>query len=183
MMWLGRNSGASGDFQLTRLTQQSRKFFPERILTSAGADRSGRRDRRRQFVRLNPTAVAYPRAALRVPVAFLAREKSSDRCRKCVIAPPTESCRWPETPNSVRQTPLGRHDLCRRLSVNASGVGKHLNGIRASSSWRCAPFAPGLGPESSHISGGQYSPLPKFTISNLSHCPFLPPIVHLCRRP
>ncbi len=31
----------------------------------------------------------------------------SDRYRKCVTAPPTESRRWPEPPSSVRQLPLG----------------------------------------------------------------------------
>jgi hypothetical protein len=60
ILGLGRNSGASGDFQLTRsapslqdavLTtlssiRRSRRFFPERMLTLVGADRFSRRDGR-----------------------------------------------------------------------------------------------------------------------------------------
>jgi hypothetical protein len=60
ILWLGRNSGTSGDFQLTRsapslqdavLTtlssiRRSRRFFPERMLTLVGADRFSRRDGR-----------------------------------------------------------------------------------------------------------------------------------------
>jgi hypothetical protein len=40
---------------------------------------------------------------------------SSDRCRKRVIAPPTESLRWPEPPSSVGQIPLGKDVGCRSL--------------------------------------------------------------------
>ena len=58
---------------------------------------------------------AYPRAALRVPVASPVFRDSSDRCRKRVIAPPTESRRWPETPGSDGQTPLGSVYWCRPL--------------------------------------------------------------------
>jgi len=60
--------------------------------------------------------VAHPRAALQVPVAL-----RSDRCRKCVIAPPTESRRWPEMPGSVRQPPLG--GFCLRQPLRSNGVG------------------------------------------------------------
>jgi hypothetical protein len=83
---------------------------------------------------------AYPRAALRVPAAL-----RSNRCRKCVIAPPTESRRWPETPGSVRQSSLGGICWCRPLrskrpasarslvptaSVDATGVGRFVGSDR-----------------------------------------------------
>jgi hypothetical protein len=40
---------------------------------------------------------------------------------EAVIAPPTESRRWPETPSSVRQPPLG--GLCLRRPLRSNGVG------------------------------------------------------------
>ncbi len=58
---------------------------------------------------------AHPRAALRVPVALPVFRDSSGRCRKRVIAPPTESLRWPERQARPGQTPLGSFCWCRPL--------------------------------------------------------------------
>jgi hypothetical protein len=43
--------------EVARLTQQSRKLFPERISTLAGADRFWSSDRRRQIRRCRPLSV------------------------------------------------------------------------------------------------------------------------------
>jgi hypothetical protein len=126
----GRNSAAVGDFQLTRSARcfSIRRVFRYTVFFETliaevfswtkpdvcPVDRP-----RRQFVRPKPTVAAHPRAALRVPVA-----SRSDRCRKRVIAPPTESRRWPETPSSVGQIPhgglvgadrIGRNDRRRQI--------------------------------------------------------------------
>ena len=125
---LGRNSATSGDSQLTAQHDVFGSLIAEvfswtkpdvcrvdrrRLAAFVGADRLAPArgypsDRRRQFVRLKPTVAAYPRATSRVPVASPYAGSQADRCRKRVIAPPTESLRWPETPSSVRQTPLRR---------------------------------------------------------------------------
>ncbi len=101
------------------------------------------------FVRLKPTVAAYPRAALRVPVAL-----RSGRDRKRVTAPPTESRRWPESPGSVRQIPLGGL-VMPTASLEASGVGRvvcadhsgHTIGVRTFV--RADRFAPAWVPERS----------------------------------
>ena len=118
ILGLGRNSGTSGDFQLTRSAPclQDTVFSRRRVFKTLIAD---------VFSWTNPDVcqVDGQRPAIRPPEAngggvsasrfagagcLLARENSSDRCRKRVIAPLTESLRWPETPSSVRQIPLGK---------------------------------------------------------------------------
>jgi len=78
-------------------------------------------------------------AALSVPTAprphagtrrdrRLRSEKSKIQNRKSKIenpiAPPTESCRWPESPNSVRQTSLGEN-LALRGAESQGGCNFH----------------------------------------------------------
>jgi len=70
ILGLGKYSGTSGDINLTRLAQQSRKFFPERVLPFTGADgsrpRAGTRATRPTSavsLCLSPTVAAHPRAA------------------------------------------------------------------------------------------------------------------------
>jgi len=53
----------------------------------------------------------------------------ADRCRKCVIAPSTESLRWPDTPSSVRQSPLGRFVGADRLWSKRLASAKRPEGI------------------------------------------------------
>jgi hypothetical protein len=93
------------------------------------------RDRRRRFARLKPTVAAHPRAALRVPVASRARENFERPAPEAVIAPPTESRRWPEPPSSVRHFLLGETwrsalrsmHLVPKVSLRVSGNSEHIS--------------------------------------------------------
>ena len=66
---------------------------------------------------------------MRVPVVSSRSGDASDRRRQRVIAPPTESRRWPETPGSVRQSPPGQILFADRF-VEASGVGRFVGADR-----------------------------------------------------
>jgi hypothetical protein len=73
-------------------------------------------------------------------------EHSSDRCRKRVIAPPTESRRWPETPISVRHNPIGgfnsRRPLRSKRPASAGFVcADHFGRMRPVSAVLFAPTA------------------------------------------
>jgi hypothetical protein len=123
ILGLGRNSGASGDFQLTR----SAPCFEDAVFKTLIAEVFS-------WTKPDVCQVDGRRPAIRSPEANGGGVSASrfagtcrmnaDQCRKCVIAPPTESRRWPETPSSVRQIPLGRFvgaddlgrsDRCRQI--------------------------------------------------------------------
>jgi hypothetical protein len=80
-LWLGRNSGTSGDCKLTRPAPYFQdavfKTLVVEVLPSVIF----------QSLSLKPTVAAYPRAALRVLVACLAHENSSDWCRRYSSVP------------------------------------------------------------------------------------------------